>query len=362
MGIRGKLIALFVFIKVLPLIALGWVAWVETQSLGETLASRTSALVTTADKAVTDVGKSAIEDSVSALDDRARGDIERLTTDISRQLASFLYDRDADIRLASGVEPNEAAYRRFLDSRLRQSIEHGQWRLAPDGQSWEPEKQLEATTETVVPGAKDNAKAFHYRAQDRFAVVQMKPLYLEMSFVDLSGNETVKISNSTLLSSRRANISDRRNTFVKAETYFPELKKLKPGDIYVSDVIGAYVGSKIIGTYTPNAAAKAGITYEPEKSAYAGKENPLGKRFQGLVRWATPVLKDGRITGYVTLALDHTHISEFTDHVAPNDQRYVDITDPASGNYAFIWDYKGRSVAHPRHHSIVGYDPETRAG
>ena len=180
-----------------------------------------------------------------------------------------------------------------------------------------------------------------------------------MSFVDLHGNEQVKIANSPLMNPRRANIADQRNTFVKAESYFQALKKLKPGEIYVSDVIGAYVGSKIIGPYTPEAAAAADIPYEPDKSAYAGKENPVGKRFHGLIRWATPVAKEGKVIGYVTLALDHMHLNDFTEHVTPNAERYSDISDPASGNYAFIWDYKGRSIAHPRHHSIVGYDPET---
>ena len=84
MSIRGKLIALFVVIKVLPLIALGWVAWIETQNLGRTLADRSSSLTTTANKTVTQVGKDAIADSVTALDERARNDIERLTTDIAR--------------------------------------------------------------------------------------------------------------------------------------------------------------------------------------------------------------------------------------------------------------------------------------
>ncbi|MEI7613378.1 MAG: response regulator [Betaproteobacteria bacterium] len=356
---RGKLIALFLFIKVLPLMALGWVAWVETQHLGQTLAARTAELMATADKAVAEIGKDAIADSVAALDDRARDDIERLTTDIARQVAYFLYDRDADIHLASRIEPSETAYRRFLDSRVRQNIDHGKWQLAPDGKSWQPEKAVAVKTETVSPGAKDNTKAFHYRAQDDFAVAKMKPLYLEMSFIDLNGNEVVKISNSRLLPTRRVNVADRRNTFVKAETYFAELKKLKPGEIYVSPVIGAYVGSKIIGAYTPDAAAKAGVPFAPEESAYAGKENPVGKRFQGLVRWASPVVEEGHISGYVTLALDHSHIAEFTDHVTPSEGRYADIPDPASGNYAFIWDDQGRSIVHPRHHSIVGYDPET---
>ena len=359
MSIRGKLIALFVVIKVLPLIALGWVAWVETQNLGRTLADRSSSLISTANKTVTQVGKDAIADSVTALDERARNDIERLTTDIARQLSYFLYDRDADVLLASKTEANEANYRHFIDSRLRQEIDHGHWVLAKDGKSWQPANPASATAETVDSGAKDNAKAFHYRTKDHFSVIAMKPLYREMSFIDLDGNELIKVANSGSRPAPRVNVTDRRNTFAKAETYFADLKKLKPGEIYVSDLVGSYIGAKIIGPYTPEAAAKAGIPFEPEQSAYAGKENPLGKRFQGVVRWATPVVKNGSIAGYVTLALDHRHIAEFTEHVTPSDERYSDIGDPASGNYAFIWDYKGRNIAHPRHHSIVGYDPDT---
>jgi diguanylate cyclase (GGDEF)-like protein len=359
MGIRGKLIALFVIIKVLPLMVLGWVAWEEAKNLGRTLALRTADLVKTADQAVSEVGKMAIADSVAALDLRARDDIERLTTDLARQVASFLYDRDEDIRSAAKLEPNEASYRRFLESHFRVNIDHGPWQLAPDGKSWRSGIQPISSDDQVDFGVKDNAREFHYRKPERFAATRRKPLYFEMSFVDLVGNEVVKITTSNMVSAGLRNIADRRNTFIKAETYFGELKKLEPGEIYVSDVIGAYVGSKVIGNYTPEAAAKAGIPYDPEKSAYAGKENPVGQRFQGLVRWATPVVKNGRITGYVTLALDHEHIAEFTDHVTLTEERYSDITDAASGNYAFMWDAKGRSIVHPRHYFIVGYDPET---
>ena len=362
MNIRSKLIILFILIKVLPLIALGWVAWEEAKKLGETLAAQASDLVSTADKAVAEVGRSAIADSVSAMDERARNDIERLTTELAWQIAVFLYDRDDDIRLAATLQRDESAYRRFLASHTRQNIEDGHWQLSADGKSWVSTQAGETdrgdTGASVDPGAKDNAKAFHYRPPDRFKSVR-KPLYLEMSFVDPSGQETVKVATAPHMSARRGNVADRRNTYVRAETYFAELKKLKPGEIYVSDVIGAYVGSRIIGPYTPDSARQAGIPFRPEESAYAGMENPLGRRFRGLVRWATPVVEGGRIVGYVTLALDHAHLAEFTDHVTPSEKRYAAITDPASGNYAFIWDYLGRSIVHPRHHSIVGYDPRT---
>ena len=111
------------------------------------------------------------------------------------------------------------------------------------------------------------------------------------------------------------------------------LAALKPGEIYVSDVIGAYVGSRVISTYTPESAKKAGIDFQPEDSAYAGKENPLGKRFKGLIRWAVAYVRDGRIVGYVTMALDHDHLMEFVDHQVPTFERYSDIPDAAASKY-----------------------------
>jgi signal transduction histidine kinase/CheY-like chemotaxis protein/HPt (histidine-containing phosphotransfer) domain-containing protein len=67
----------------------------------------------------------------------------------------------------------------------------------------------------------------------------------------------------------------------------------------------------------------------------------------------------GVITGYVTFALNHDHIMELVDYVTPMIERYTQMPSAYEGNYAFIWDYKCRNISHPRHHSIVGYDPQT---
>jgi len=50
---------------------------------------------------------------------------------------------------------------------------------------------------------------------------------------------------------------------------------------------------------------------------------------------------------------------EFVDFITPMIERYSVLSDAVDGNYAFIWDYKCRSIAHPRHHSIVGFNPLT---
>ncbi len=73
----------------------------------------------------------------------------------------------------------------------------------------------------------------------------------------------------------------------------------------------------------------------------------------------TPVLQGGAIIGHVSLPLNHEHLNELTRTIVPTNARYTDINDAFSGNYAFMWDYKGRNICHPRHHSIWGYDPKT---
>ncbi|RAU17308.1 GGDEF domain-containing protein [Nitrincola tibetensis] len=357
-GIRGKLVLLFVVMKVIPLLLLGWLAWTQADNLGQHLAAGVDQLLGTATRSVNEVGRVAIADAVEALDARAKEDIERQTTDVAKAIANFLYERDSDILMAAALPVEAAVYEQFVKSRTRHLVRHGQWQLSADQHEWEPLEMHVPEASPVDWGSDDNARAFNYVPPFAFNQVNT-PLYLEMTFIDLQGQEQVKITTSNRVSSQRHNISDSANTYIKAERYFAELKQLAPGEVYVSEVIGAYVGASLIGPYTPESSAKAGIEFAPHDSAYAGKENPVGKRFEGLVRWATPVMKDGSIIGWVSLALDHDHLMAFTDFIVPTPERYTDITDASSGNYAFIWDHKARSIAHPRHHSIVGYDPET---
>lgn len=358
-GIRGKLIAIFVLIKVVPLVLLAWFAWHAAQQLGDEVSSRAAEMADNMLDSIKSVGKTVTDDSIRALDLRSREAIEALTTDAAKEIADFLYDRDRDIRQAATQETTEASFRRFLSERNRPLYQHGRWKLAEDGKSWVPEKPIQREAKVTRPILPDNAKDFHARPPEYFGESEQRPLFAEMSFVDLNGQETIKIITGKLTEKALKNVAERANTFVRAETYFAELKKLKPGEIYVSDVIGAYVPTQQIGPYLPATLEKAGKPFQPEQSAYAGTENPVGKRFRGIIRWATPVLKNGKIAGYVTLALDHDHIRQFSDRLMPTEERYTPIADAIKGNYAFIWDYKSRSISHPRDYMIAGYDPQT---
>jgi signal transduction histidine kinase len=358
MGIRSKLIAIFVAIKVVPLLLLAWLAWQASQSLGEGVAARALQMADAMRSTQQQTGKTATDDAVRALDERSREAIEALTTDLAREVADFLYDRDKDVLQAAALAPSEAAYQSFIAQHTRELYRHGPYVPSADGQSWTPATPF-TRDNPVRPPLPDNAKDFHTRLPENYGTKTVSPLFLEISFIDRNGLEKVKAQQGTRLAPGLRNVSQRENTFIKAESYWPALQKLKAGEVYVSEVIGPYVPTQWIGPYTPARAAELKKPFSPEQSAYAGLENPLGRRFQGIVRWATPVEQGGRIVGYVTLALDHAHLMAFSNKVRPTPDRFAPISDPASGNYAFMWDHKSRAIAHPRDYFIAGYDPQT---
>jgi PAS domain S-box-containing protein len=357
LGMRMKLILIFIIIKVIPLILLTFIAWNQAKQLAEDLELRTHELVRKAHSVLSSMGEISVGDSVTALNAIAVDNIERMSTDIARDVADFLYARDDDILYLAAMRPDENAYRAFARGRKGRVIKPGKWALAADGKSWVPEKI--PPPQTPVPSSNpENDRGYHNRTPDIFEYENL-PLYFEISFIDLEGNEKIKVTTSPRMDRRLKNVADRRNTYIRAETYFAELKKLKPGEIYVSDVIGAYVRSRLIGMYNPENAAARGLEFAPEKEAYAGRENPNGRRFEGIIRWATPVALNGKISGYVTFALNHEHIMSFTDLVTPMRERYQELPSAYEGNYAFIWDYQCRNICHPRHHSIYGFNPDT---
>ena len=354
-GLRAKLIIIFLIVQVVPLVLLTIMAWRQVEVLGDGLR------------------EIAVHDASAALNDSAVENIERMSTDAAERVAKFLYGRDDDIRYLAALEPTVENYRRFGEAKQGAVVERGEWVLAADGKSWvqvdPPQPHTKGGNSTNVEN--DDMEAYHYRQPTPYPTVQI-PLYDEIAFIGLDGVERVKYVSPRSpkkhhpMNPMRTDVSRRENTYIKAETYFAELRRMRPGEIYVSDVIGAYVGSNYIGMYAPEvvaaAAAERGyeIPYAPEEQSYAGEENPNGRRFEGIVRWATPVAgPGGEVVGYVTFALNHDHIMEFVDHLTPMNERYTQLPSAYEGNYAFIWDYQCRSICHPRHHSIVGYDAAT---
>ena len=371
---RTKLVVTFLVTKIIPIVLLTALAMVQIISMGRELQDM------------------AVQDATEALNDSAVENIERMTTDTAQRIADFLYSRDDDIRylasIAAEYEGNigriESAYTQFANNSFGRLIQQNEWILAEDGKSWIPKDSYDMS-DTLGHSSNEanndthNGSTFHTRPAEALFYEKV-PLYDEVTFIDLTGNELIKIGTMDLPGQRKQaykdwfitgnlkNVANKSQTFIGAEIYWQALQTLtneEGNDIYVSDVIGAYVGTNYIGMYTEGNLQTAentrgyDISYTPEEQAYAGKENPNGKRFEGIIRWATPVFVAGQKIGYVTLALNHDHIMEFVDHQTPMEERYSEIPSAYDGNYAFIWDYQCRSIAHPRHHSIVGYNTDS---
>lgn len=163
-------------------------------------------------------------------------------------------------------------------------------------------------------------------------------LYSELTYIDSSGNEKLRIIDGRPTHQYR-NVADPLQTTYKRETYFHETAKLNDGEIWVSRLNGWYVSrdEQLMGAETPLEAVQ-------------------GTPYRGVIRFATPLYKAGQFQGIVMLSLDHRHLMEFTQHINPIGDEDVVFPSYASGNYAFMFDDEGWMIVHPKYWDIRGFD------
>ena len=356
--IKVKLVLLFILIKIVPLLLIAYIAYEGVLKIDEYLTKSTNYLYNQSKEIIINTANASIEDSIKNLDKKSQESLEKVSYEIANQVANFLYERDKDILFLSKSELNENVLKNFFESKKRNITVHDEYYYDENSNSYKTNEELNVDSrDKKMATLKDNEKEFNYVDPIKYKTKEL-PIYKEISFVDLKGFEKYKVST---INENKLDVSNKKNTFASSEDYFSKIDKLKKGDIYVSDVIGEYVGTRVIGAFTKEKAAKAGIEFEPQKYGYAGLENPLGKRFDGIVRFVTPVFNSqNEKIGYVSMALDHKHVREFTDTANPTGKNVKqNIPDASLGNYAFMWDYEGKNISHPRDYSIVGYDKNT---
>ena len=170
------------------------------------------------------------------------------------------------------------------------------------------------------------------------------PLYKEIAFIDASGMEKIKIINNRIAApSELRNVSVPQQTTYKVETYFQQTIKLQPNEIYVGHLVGFHVSRQ-----------------EQLGRASRVEDAVGGKEYDGVIRFAAPVYKNGRLKGMVVLALDHRHLMEFTQHILPNQKMTTVFPSYMSGNYAFMFDDRGWIITHPKYWDIPGVDSSGR--
>jgi hypothetical protein len=167
---------------------------------------------------------------------------------------------------------------------------------------------------------------------DTVGVWKFIPLYKEVEFIDTSGNQIIKIVEGDAVPDwQKRNIREPKNTTYFSENYFNESKNLSEGEIYVSHLNGFFVSQEEY------------------------RLDPM-IQYNGVIRFVTPVFRNGIKKGYLALGLDHRHLMEFTQHVLPNSPEEKLFPDYSSGDYAFMFDDEGWVITHPKIWDIRGVD------
>ena len=168
------------------------------------------------------------------------------------------------------------------------------------------------------------------------------PLYVEVTFADIQGHEEILIRNGVFLPGGR-DVSKPFLSRFGRENYFNETMALEGDDLFVSHLTG-YHRDRESGCYE-------------DVNKIQRREGPCTP-YRGIIRFAKKKKVHGISQGVVSLALDHRHLMEFTQHVLPFGSREVLLPSYESGNYAFMFDNQGWMITHPKPWDIRGSDAQ----
>ena len=200
---------------------------------------------------------------------------------------------------------------------------------------------LPTTAEAYLSFCRSHQREVWYRSGTNTEPVEIREnalLYSELAYVDANGRELVRIVAGQPSYDYR-DLSDPTQTTYKTETYFNQASQLDTGQLWVSRLHGWFVSrnDQLRGAETPFEAVQGAI-------------------YRGVIRFATPIIKNNELQGVVVLSLDHRHLMEHTQHISPIGDQDVVFPSYSSGNYAFMFDDHGWMIAHPKYWDIRGYD------
>ena len=235
--------------------------------------------------------------------------------------------------LKLGITAKERAIN-VLDQKSQEEIKIRAINTADEVANFLTERKKDLLIATIIPSTEssykqfvnENKKAVWIKEDNKIRQVSAL-LYTEMTLMDRNGNEVIKVVDGGAAKSGMVNVSNPANTKYKSEDYFSKASKLNKGEVYISPVTGWYVSKP---------------------------DFDKGKRFQGIIRMATPIFGKEGFSGVISLALDFQHVAGFTDHIIPTQSGYVFRADAATGSYAYMVDSRGLVIAHPNDYHITG--------
>ncbi len=222
-----------------------------------------------------------------------------------------------------------------LDTKAQEDIKARAVNTANEIASFLMECKKDLQIATIIPSTEtvykqfvsENKKPLWVKRDGKVQQV-LVPLYKEFALIDQNGNEKIKIVDGKALpAAKLTNVSITANTTYKSEVYFARTKTLNKGEAYVSPVTGWYINKD---------------------------DFSKGKRFSGVVRFATPVFDQKGFAGMIVLSLDYRHLAQFTDQLIPTQAERVFESDASTGNYAYMFDSRGFLISHPNDYHIVG--------
>ncbi len=82
-----------------------------------------------------------------------------------------------------------------------------------------------------------------------------------------------------------------------------------------------------------------------------------GQRYDGVIRFAKSVTdENGKLIGVVSLALDHMHLMQFTQHIKAMEKKATVFAGYRDADYTYLFDDQGWIITHPKLWNIRGVD------
>lgn len=239
----------------------------------------------------------AVSTTSTALDDASLVALQQRNAQTASEIGHFLDARAADARAAALLPPDPVAYTRFATSHT--------------SELWYAAGTASAPTE----------------------VRRQFPLFREIVALDASGRPIAHVIEGAAQPVTGADAA-------QFASYLADAKALAPDALSVSHLSRLYV---------------------PRTPAEVAATRPLGAdyaNFDGVYRFVAARRTDsGAFDGAVMVALDARHVMEFVIHINPTQEnRYAVWPDYDSGNYAYMFDDQGWTIAHPRLWTVRGDD------